>query len=394
MKKKLALIIFIISFIAISSFIFYFIFQDIMDKRQKKAEEFIPENINIDEIDNDLEYVVSLPEYDILFTGLIGADKETTFYDIVKFNESSIEDFNATGIRTDDELVNVDFTGISINEVLKNISIDDDANYVIAYATDLYASVFTIDEFTGGDVYLTWKRSGNYFNPTEDGVLKIVQDNGPTNKWIKNPVLFDFVKDFNDLVPTADRLDPDAIDFISEQNFFNLYIGGIPDIDIKDWELEVTGLVSDPITLDYDEILSMPQSSVFATLETISNPQGGMSIGNAVWTGVPFKYIMDLVGPEEKVIKVAFFCEDGYSTGLTPEELTEEGVILAYKMNGRFLSPNHGFPLKLVVPQKYGMKWPKWVNKINFVDNDYKGYWESRGWSDYAGRDRPEERYD
>ncbi len=138
----------------------------------------------------------------------------------------------------------------------------------------------------------------------------------------------------------------------------------------------------------------MPQRSVFATLETISNPPGGSSIGNAVWTGISFDYILDLVNYRESAIEVAFYCDDGYSTSITLEEAMGEGVILAYKMNGQTLTASHGFPVRMVIPEKYGMKWPKWINEIEFVDYDYKGYWEQRGWSDYAGRDRPEERYD
>ncbi|MEE8325126.1 MAG: molybdopterin-dependent oxidoreductase, partial [Candidatus Humimicrobiaceae bacterium] len=84
----------------------------------------------------------------------------------------------------------------------------------------------------------------------------------------------------------------------------------------------------------------------------------------------------------------------GYSTSITLDEAMEEGVIIAYEMNGEALTDEHGFPVRMVVPEKYGMKWPKWINTIEFVDYDYRGYWEQRGWSDYAGRDRPEERYD
>ena len=63
-------------------------------------------------------------------------------------------------------------------------------------------------------------------------------------------------------------------------------------------------------------------------------------------------------------------------------------------MDMKQLAPEHGYPLRLVVPGKYGMKWPKWINKIELTDIDYKGYWESQGWSDYAGRDRHDQRFD
>jgi DMSO/TMAO reductase YedYZ molybdopterin-dependent catalytic subunit len=89
-----------------------------------------------------------------------------------------------------------------------------------------------------------------------------------------------------------------------------------------------------------------------------------------------------------------FRCADGYSTSITVEEALEEGVMLALKMNGEKLQGEQGFPLRVVVPEKYGMKWAKWVTEMEFVDYDYRGFWEKRGWSDYAGRDRPDKRYD
>jgi len=76
------------------------------------------------------------------------------------------------------------------------------------------------------------------------------------------------------------------------------------------------------------------------------------------------------------------------------EEARKEDVMLAYVMNGEPLTPEQGYPLRAVVPDKYGMKWPKWIDEIEFLDYDYKGYWENRGWSDYAGRDRPNERFE
>jgi len=69
-------------------------------------------------------------------------------------------------------------------------------------------------------------------------------------------------------------------------------------------------------------------------------------------------------------------------------------VILAYKINGSVLPDVHGYPIRMVVPDKYGMKWAKLITEIELVDYDFKGYWESQGWSDYAGRDRPDKRFD
>lgn len=394
MKKKLTIILVVAAFVVALGFFIYFIVQNELSKQDSSGEVFVPRDIDISAIEDDLDFARTIPEYEILFTGLVRSEAVKSFSDILEDNQSRIESFDASGIRTDGELVEENFTGIKLKYLIEGLDILEDAQNVIIYATDLYAGRFSPEDLEGEDVYLVWKKNGEYLNPSGDGILKIVLDGGSTAKWIKNPVLFDFIGPFSDKVPEQDNLESTDIDFISEQNFFTLSLGLLPDIDIDEWTLTIGGLVADPVELTYEEIINMPQESVFATLETISNPPGGRSIGNAVWTGVPLSHIMDLVGPADNVLKVAFFCDDGYSTSITLEEASEEGVMLAYNMNGQPLTPAHGFPVRMVVPEKYGMKWPKWVNEIEFVDYDYKGYWEQRGWSDYAGRDRPEERYD
>jgi DMSO/TMAO reductase YedYZ molybdopterin-dependent catalytic subunit len=394
MKRKLTIILVAASLTVALGFFIYFIMDNEMSRRTIGEEAFIPEEIDISTIKDDVEFARTIPDYEILFTGLLGEEKTTDFFTILEDNMDMVESFSATGFRTDGEVVEENFTGLKIKYLLDDLDILDDSQNVIIYATDLFAAQFDIKDLEGDNVYLVWKKNGEYLTPSADGIMKIVVDEGPTAKWVKNPVLFDFIAQFSDQVPEADNLTATDIDFISEQRFFTLSLGFDPEIDIGEWTLTIGGLVSDPLELTYDELLGLPQESIFATLETISNAPGGSSIGNAVWTGVPFSYLIDLAGLDNTVLEVAFYCADGYSTSITIEEASEDGVMLAYKMNGKPLTSRHGFPVRMVVPKKYGMKWPKWVNEIEFVDYDYKGYWEQRGWSDYAGRDRPEERYD
>jgi len=394
MKRKLTIILVAASLAAALGFFIYFIVDNEMSRRTGGEEAFIPEEIDISTIKDDIGFARTIPDYEILYTGLVGEEKTTDFLTIIEENMDMVESFKATGLRTDGEVVEENFTGLKIKYLLDDLDILDDSQNIIIYATDLFAAQFERKDLEGDDIYLVWKKNGEYLTPSADGIMKIVVDGGPTAKWVKNPVLFDFIAGFSDQVPEADDLSTTDIDFISEQRFFTLSLGFDPEIDIDDWTLAIGGLVSDPLELTYDELLDLPQESVFATLETISNAPGGSAIGNAVWTGVPFSYLMDLAGLEDPVLEAAFYCADGYSTSITIEEASEDGVLLAYKMNGKPLARQHGFPVRMVVPEKYGMKWPKWVNEIEFVDYDYKGYWEQRGWSDYAGRDRPEERYD
>lgn len=393
MKKKLIIILISAAVVAALAFFIYYIYQNEAGKVAGE-ELFIPEDINVDRIENDLEFAKAIPEYRMLFTGLLEQELDISFYEILDRYMDRTETFTATGIRSDGEVVDLEFTGIKLDHILNDLKFKHGIENVIIYATDLYAADLDIKTLQDGSVYLVWKKEGQYLNPTADGILKIVVDNGPTNKWVKNPVLFDFITEFDDLVSLADRLEAEAIDFVSIQNFFTLSLGYTPEIDMDRWSLKIRGLIENPLELSYSDILDMPQSSVLATLETISNPQGGNLIGNAVWTGVPFDYILEQVVPEEDAQEVVFYCDDGYSTSLTIDEALGEGVILAYKMNGKDLTVEHGFPVRMVVPGKYGMKWPKWINFVELVDYDYKGYWEQRGWSDYAGRDRPEDRSD
>ena len=157
--------------------------------------------------------------------------------------------------------------------------------------------------------------------------------------------------------------------------FFTLSIGPIPEIDINTWELKIDGLVENPIDLSYENLTSMPETEAVATIKCVEGPAG-----TAEWKGVKLSYILDLVEVQSGAKEVIFFAEDGYSSSLTLEDATSDDVILAYEMNGETLPKEHGFPVRLVVPGKYGYKWVKWINHIEVIDYDHKGFWESRGY--------------
>jgi DMSO/TMAO reductase YedYZ molybdopterin-dependent catalytic subunit len=335
-----------------------------------------------------------IPEFRIRFTGLIEVETEMSYRDIVQRYSENVEARVLHGTRTDDEEIAVEYTGIQLLELIKDVKIDKRVEKVIIYGNDKYAAVLPVSDLLNGKVYFVWKKEGRYMVPSQDGFFKIVQDRGLTKNWVKNPVVFDFVSGFYDKVPLADRLNSNEIDFISQQDMFTLALGSAPKIEDLKYTLKIRGLILNPKEYSYGDIQNMPQISVYATLETISNPPGGRLIGNAIWTGIPLSYIFNQVNPTSNAQEVVFYCYDGYSTSITLEEAQEEGVILAFQMNGATLEPEQGYPVRVVVPEKYGQKWAKWIKEIEFVDYDYRGYWESRGWSDYAGRDRPDKRYD
>ncbi len=146
------------------------------------------------------------------------------------------------------------------------------------------------------------------------------------------------------------------------------------------------GLVANPLTLTYDEIRKLPQIEKELTLECISNPIGGTFIGNARWTGTALKPLLERASPAKNATQAIIYAVDGLSTGHPIERLWNDENLLAYGMNGEDLPPNHGYPVRIFIPGKFGMKQPKWVTRIELVDHAYLGYWEKQSWSDECER--------
>ncbi len=165
----------------------------------------------------------------------------------------------------------------------------------------------------------------------------------------------------------------------SNQDFFYVSLTEPLQINASDWTLVVNGTVDHPYTITYEELLSMPNKTVTATLRCVDGPSG-----RAEYTGVPLRYLLERAGVQEGSQKVVFRSPDGYSTDLRVKDAMLDDVLLAYSMNNETLPANQGYPAKLVVPEQWGYKWAKWVTNIEVVDTDYKGYWESRGWADDA----------
>jgi len=168
--------------------------------------------------------------------------------------------------------------------------------------------------------------------------------------------------------------------------FFVVQKGAIPEVNLRGWSLVVDGSVERPLSLAYGDLLALPMVSEVVTLECFDNVPGGELIGTAEWRGIRVSTILDKAGVKDSAVKVLFHGADGYSTSHKIGYVLRGDVILALKMNGFDLPREHGFPLRLVAPGKYGYKWAKWITRIELVDHDEKGYWESRGYSDEADR--------
>jgi DMSO/TMAO reductase YedYZ molybdopterin-dependent catalytic subunit len=165
-------------------------------------------------------------------------------------------------------------------------------------------------------------------------------------------------------------------------------IGTISKYDLNTWRLEVYGEVEKPATLGFEDLKAKPSATSLSDFHCVE----GWSILNNKWEGIQFKALAEIVKPKRNAKYVTFECDDGYTTSLPLSELLEDNVLLAYKLNDKQLPPERGGPLRLIIPNKYAYKSPKWIRKIKFTSQMELGYWESRGYSNTADAWK-EERY-
>jgi hypothetical protein len=168
--------------------------------------------------------------------------------------------------------------------------------------------------------------------------------------------------------------------------FYITSYGGTPSVDVDAWRLRITGLVKHPLVLSYRDIRAMAPINETLTLECISNPPDGDAISNAKWTGVKLAPLLERAGVKSSAVYAAMRGADGYYTGVPTDEIMRPENFLPYLMNGVPMPSAHGYPLRIFIPGKYGQKQPKWLTEIQFVDHEFIGYWEARGWSNSAWR--------
>jgi DMSO/TMAO reductase YedYZ molybdopterin-dependent catalytic subunit len=163
-------------------------------------------------------------------------------------------------------------------------------------------------------------------------------------------------------------------------------ISGIQTVDITSYAMKISGLVSQPISMTYDEILALPSFEKLITLHCVEGWDA-----TVLWKGTLLKDIMDKAGVDQTANTVIFHCVDGYTTSLPLQFVLDKELILAYESNNITLPSALGYPFIVVAEDKLGYKWARWVNEIELSNKaDYSGYWESRGYSNTA--DVPAER--
>jgi DMSO/TMAO reductase YedYZ molybdopterin-dependent catalytic subunit len=157
-----------------------------------------------------------------------------------------------------------------------------------------------------------------------------------------------------------------------------------PSIDGAKWRLRVGGMVDEPLSLSLDELRAMPSITQTITLECISNRVGGDLIGTTRWTGVRLRDVLRRAKARAEVRAVHMKAADGFYESVGADDMNDERTMLVYAMNGAPLTEEHGFPLRVFIPNRHGMKQPKWITEIAASDRDGPGYWVDRGWSKEA----------
>jgi DMSO/TMAO reductase YedYZ molybdopterin-dependent catalytic subunit len=147
------------------------------------------------------------------------------------------------------------------------------------------------------------------------------------------------------------------------------------------WRLEITGLVRNPGTYTYEELKNLPSTSRAVTLECIANGPGGRLISTAVWQGVTLRTLLEKHGgalPNARF--VAFYSIDGYSVSQPLDEVLAADALLAWHMNGVPVPNRHGFPLRALIPGRYGEENAKWLTRVELTDHFVSGLYADQGW--------------
>jgi DMSO/TMAO reductase YedYZ molybdopterin-dependent catalytic subunit len=183
----------------------------------------------------------------------------------------------------------------------------------------------------------------------------------------------------------------------------------IPRVDTDAWRLTVGGSVERKLTLSLDALRDLPAREVIATMECAGNGRARLSprpisqpwlleaVGTGRWRGVELRKILATAGVSATAVEVLFTAldrgvendeEQDFERSLPMTEAIREDVLLAYELNGQPLPPQHGFPLRLIVPGWYGMTNVKWLRAITLLEEPFTGYQQARG---YRLRQTPEE---
>ncbi len=174
--------------------------------------------------------------------------------------------------------------------------------------------------------------------------------------------------------------EPPSQNVLEKDEWPVLDLGQTPEIATDRFRLVLDGAVENPVTLRWEDLLALPQADEQADFHCVT----GWSIIDLAFRGVRFETLAALARPTAAATHVMTYGSDGYSTNLPLWEALKPDVLLVHTVEGKPLSTQHGGPARIVVPQLWAWKGAKWVNRIEFLGHDRRGYWEIRGYSNTA----------
>ena len=167
--------------------------------------------------------------------------------------------------------------------------------------------------------------------------------------------------------------------FITEK-FPVLTFGKSPEIYLNNWEFTAYGLVNKQIKFNWSEFTNLKSTKITAQFHCVTQ----WSRLENTWEGIPFSTISEIIQPKPNARFAMVHCYGGYSTNLELSSMLESNVLLAYKHDNQPLTTQHGGPMRLVIPNRYGWKSAKWVKGIELMEQNAPGFWESRGYHMYG----------
>ena len=168
-----------------------------------------------------------------------------------------------------------------------------------------------------------------------------------------------------------------------------LHYGSVPHFDPARWNFRLWGLVENPVQLTWDEFNKLPRVKDTSDFHCVTR----WSRFDNHWEGVVFKEIIKLVKPKPQASHVLVHAEQGFTANIPLVDLDRDDVLLATHHDGEPLTPDHGYPLRLIVPHLYAWKSVKWMRGLEFLDHDAPGFWEQNGYHMY-GDPFKEQRFD
>jgi len=164
------------------------------------------------------------------------------------------------------------------------------------------------------------------------------------------------------------------------EKFPVLHYGSVPRANLAAWDFKVFGEVDSPFTLTWDQFKSLPRKLVHTDIHCVTR----WTKLDTDWEGVAIQEILGLAQVRQGATHVVAHCEQGYTANLPLSVLDDEDVLLADTFGGRPLDPEHGYPLRLLVPKRYFWKSAKWIRGLELLDHDRLGFWERYGYNNDA----------